>query len=312
MSNQHIPRDAFVSQLEARLRADLGRQRLATPAPQWLPRSTRGLVLATATLVAISMAVGGGVVAAAYQAQQNEQRDLLVGTYEQRAELARRRLDLARRQLEEVQGRVAVGLEVPLNVGAARLKVNEADTEVTLVELDLAEVRATGREPMRSVSAPLVSGRDFVTERWQVEASVPAAALELAKRHVEATKTRYDVGLANTVDVETAAARQIDLEAAVQLAQRKMAIRQCFLKGSMSAAVADLRVLEVETEQQRSSLARRIDFSRRQIQDVRLRVEIGTAAPLDLAESEVRLQELQLALTKADYELALIRRQLAK
>jgi outer membrane protein TolC len=80
----------------------------------------------------------------------------------------------------------------------------------------------------------------------------------------------------------------------------------------MSAAVADLRVLEVETEQRRTSLARRIDFSRRQMQDIRLRVEIGTAAPLDVAGAEVRLQELQLALTKADYELALIRRQLVK
>ena len=80
----------------------------------------------------------------------------------------------------------------------------------------------------------------------------------------------------------------------------------------MSAAGAGLRLLEVETDQQRTALARRIDFARRQMDDLRIRAKIGTASPLEVAEAEVRLQELQLALTKAVYELALIRRQLGK
>jgi outer membrane protein TolC len=258
------------------------------------------------------MAVGGGVVAASYEAQQNQLRESLIDVYELREDLARRRLALARQQLEEIEGRVSVGIQSVAAVLEKRLNVTEAEAEVNLVELDLAEVRAAGREPMKGVSAPRVGGRDFVTERWQAEATVTAAALEFAKQATEAARTRFEVGLANNVDVETAAARQIDLEAAVQVAQRKMAIRQTFLRGGMPAAVADLRVLEAEAEHRRTSLARRIDFARRQMQDARTRVEIGTMAPLELAEAEVRLQELQLALTKADYELALIRRQLAK
>jgi outer membrane protein TolC len=312
MSNRHEPRDAFVSQLEDRLRAELDRPRLAPPAPGWMPRSRLGLALATAAVVIVSMAMGGGVVAAAYEAQQNELRDMLVGTFEQQAAIAAQRLDMARRQLRVAEDRLAVGLEGQAAVGDARLKVSEAEAALRVIELDLAEVRATGREPMKTVSAPLVSGRDFVLERWQVEMSVPAAALELAKRNVQAAQRRFEVGLANAVDVEAAGARQIDLESAIQLAQRKIGIRQAFLRGGMSAAVADLRVLEVETEQQRTALARRIDFARRQMDDLRIRAKIGTASPLEVAEAEVRLQELQLALTKADYELALIRRQLGK
>jgi outer membrane protein TolC len=312
MSSRHEPREAFVSQLEDRLRAELDRPRLAPPAPGWMPRSRLGLALATAAVVIVSMAMGGGVVAAAYEAQQNELRDMLVGTFEQQAAIAAQRLDMARRQLRVAEDRLAVGLEGQAAVGDARLKVSEAEAALRVIELDLAEVRATGREPMKTVSAPLVSGRDFVLERWQVEMSVPAAALELAKRNVQAAQRRFEVGLANAVDVEAAGARQIDLESAIQLAQRKIGIRQAFLRGGMSAAVADLRVLEVETEQQRTALARRIDFARRQMDDLRIRAKIGTASPLEVAEAEVRLQELQLALTKADYELALIRRQLGK
>jgi outer membrane protein TolC len=312
MSSRHEPREAFVSQLEDRLRAELDRPRLAPPAPGWMPRSRLGLALATAAVVIVSMAMGGGVVAAAYEAQQNELRDMLVGTFEQQAAIAAQRLDMARRQLRVAEDRLAVGLEGQAAVGDARLKVSEAEAALRVIELDLAEVRATGREPMKTVSAPLVSGRDFVLERWQVEMSVPAAALELAKRNVQAAKTRFDVGLANAVDVEAAGTQQIELESAIQLIQEKIRIRQAFLRGGMNATVADLRVLEAETVRQRTALARRIDFARRQMDDLRIRMEIGTTNRLEVAEAEVRLQELQLALTKADYELALIRRQLGK
>jgi outer membrane protein TolC len=301
-----------VSQLEDRLRAELDRPRLAPPAPGWMPRSRLGLALATAAVVIVSMAMGGGVVAAAYEAQQNELRDMLVGTFEQQAAIAAQRLDMARRQLRVAEDRLAVGLEGQAAVGDARLKVSEAEAALRVIELDLAEVRATGREPMKTASAPLVSGRDFVLERWQVEMSVPAAALEMAKRNAQAAQRRFEVGLANAVDVEAAGTRQIELESAIQLIQEKIGIRQAFLKGLISAAGADLRVLEAETEQRRTALARRIEFARRQMDDLRIRVEIGTPSPLEMAEAEVRLQELQLALAKADYELALIRRQLGK
>lgn len=36
----------------------------------------------------------------------------------------------------------------------------------------------------------------------------------------------------------------------------------------------------------------------------------GTANPLNLAEAELRLQELQLEMSRADYDLLLIRKQL--
>jgi len=312
MSNPHEPRDAFVAQLEDRLRADLGRRHLAAPAPRWLPRTTRGLVFATAALVVVSMAVGGGAVSAAYQAQQGAQRDTLVTTLEQRLDLSRKRLDLVRQRHDEMQRRVATGVEDPAAVADARLNVTEAEVNVSLIELDIAEVRATGREPMPSVSAPLVNGRDFVIERWQLEAQVPAAAREVGKMAVDLWKRRYAVGVANNNDVEKASARLIEVESVEQLIQQKIAIRQAFLKRTLTAAVADLRVMEVEAEQRRTILSRRIEFSRRQLQDLEVRTQIGIVLPVEVAEAKLRLQELELARSKADYDLALIRKQLGK
>jgi hypothetical protein len=312
MSGAHEPREEFVNQLELQLRADLRRRNLAAGAHTWMPQSRIAVALAIAAVAIASMALGGGVVAAAYEARLSEQRDVLLETVEGRAAIAKQRLALATQQLRNVQQRVAVGIEPTESVPDAQFKVNEAEAELKSIELDIAEIRATGREPVSALSAPLVSGRDFVTERWRVEMSVPAAALELEKVRAQAARGRFDVGLANAMEVEAAGTRLIELESAVEVFRRKIEIRQTFLKGGLAAAAADLRGLEAETDLRRTALGRRIDFARRQVRDLKARIDVGTANPLNLAEAELRLQELQLEMTRADYDLLLIRRQLGK
>lgn len=310
MSGAHEPREEFLQQLELRLRADLRRRDLSAGAPTWMPQSRLAVALAMAAIVIVSMAIGGSVVAAAYQARLHEQRDLLLKTFEQRSAIAKQRLALAMEQLRTLQQRASIGIEPQESVADAQLNVTEAEAELKTIELDIAEIHATGREPMHTVSAPPIAGRDFVTERWRVEMSVPAAALELQKVRAQAARNRFDVGLANAIDVEAAGTRLIELEAAIEVFKRKIGIRQTFLKGGLPAAVADLRGLEAETDLRRTTLARRIDLARRHVQDLKARIEIGTANPLNLAEAELHLQELQLAMTKADYDLLLIRKQL--
>lgn len=312
MSGAHNPREEFVNQLEHHLRADLRRRDLAARAHTWMPRSRKAVALAIAAVAVASMAVGGGVVAVAYEARLSEQRDLLLGNFEQRAILAKQQLALRTQQLRDMEQRVSVGIEPQQSVLDARFKVNEAEAELKSIELNLGEIRATGREPMNALSAPLISGRDFVSERLLVEMSVPAAALEREKVRAQAVRSRFEVGMANAIDVDTAETRTIELESAVEVFQRKMRIRQAFLKGAVPAAVADLRGLEAETDLRRTTLARRIDFARRQVRDLQSRIEIGTANPLNLAEAQLRLQELQLEMSRTEYDLLLIRQQLGK
>jgi Outer membrane efflux protein len=102
------------------------------------------------------------------------------------------------------------------------------------------------------------------------------------------------------------------LEASVEAFERKLTIRQTFLKGGVPAQVAELQGLEAENERRRAILARRIESARRRVQDLQTRIEVGTANPIELGEAKLRLQELQLEMTKADYDLLLIRKQLGK
>ena len=103
LSGAHEPRQEFVNDLELVLRADLRRRSLAAGTGSWLPQSRIAAALTIAAVAIVSMAVGGGVVATAYEARLNEQRDLLLDTFEQRAAVAKQRVALAMRQLRDVQ-----------------------------------------------------------------------------------------------------------------------------------------------------------------------------------------------------------------
>ena len=102
------------------------------------------------------------------------------------------------------------------------------------------------------------------------------------------------------------------MEAAVEAFDQKLAIRQAFLKAGLTATGADLRGLQAENESRRKVLTQQIDVARRRVEDLRKRAEVGTANSIEVLEAELRLQVLQLELTKADYDLLLIRKQLGK
>ena len=312
MSGAHEPREEFVTQLELQLRTDLRRRQLASRGRSWMPQSIAATALAAAAVAIVSMALGGGIVAASYEARLNQQRDLLLTTFEQRAVLAKQQLALAIQQLKALQERVAIGIEPQESVQGLQFKVNEAEAELKTIELDIAEIKTTGREPMQTMSAPQVGSRDFVTERWRVEMAVPASAIALERARLQALQKRVDVGLVAPIEVDAARIRLIELESAVEVFQRRVAIRQSFLKGELPAAVADLRGLEAETDMRRTTLARRIELARRQVKDLQTKIDTGAINPLALAESRLHLQQLELDMTKAEYELALIRKQLAK
>src|SRR5262245_36292308 len=153
MRNTHEPEDSFVEKLEWQVGREVRRRNSLAQAPRWMTWSRARLATAAAALILVSMAIGGAAVAAAYEAQNNERKDQLASYYEQQLELAKRRLAMLSEQMTNAQQRVSVGLAGDTDLLEARGKVTEAQTEIQLHELSLAEVRATGQEPRPQLSA---------------------------------------------------------------------------------------------------------------------------------------------------------------
>src|SRR5262245_40540996 len=103
MHDKHEPRNEFVERLEGQIGREVRRRNRSAEAPQWLEWSRMKTVLAAIILMLVSMAIGAAAAATAYQAQDNERRDLLISSFERRSELARQRLTSATEQLQALE-----------------------------------------------------------------------------------------------------------------------------------------------------------------------------------------------------------------
>src|SRR5687767_2513729 len=110
MRDRHEPNEEFVEKLEWQIGREVRQRNRAAQSPRWTTWSPAKAFAAVAGLMVISMVIGGAVVAAAYQAQSNERRDQLVTNFEQRADLARKRLAMATEQMQTAEQRHSMGL----------------------------------------------------------------------------------------------------------------------------------------------------------------------------------------------------------
>jgi hypothetical protein len=258
------------------------------------------------------MAAGGAVVAGAYQAQSNERRDTIAAALERRLDIAKQALTLVETTVKADQVRMDVGMATPQDLRDSRIKLASARAQVKSIELQLAEVRLSGREPGLEISAPLVSGRDFVSERLRADLTVPEAALEFEKARLRDAQIRVEIGTLHPIEAQEARALTAEIEFVIEGIRRKLEIRQRFLKGEYDAVQTDLRVLESEAEQRRKVLLPKIELAKKEEELLKQRFLVGSANRVELAEAAMRLNQLNLELSKAEVDLAVIRLRLQK
>ena len=310
MQDIHEPRADFVERLERRIIDDVRRRNRQVAERRWVwPFDFRSSVV-VAALMLLSIALGAGVTAASYQAQDEARRTRLVADLERLAELARQRLAAARARLDVMERDVAIGTAAPVERLPRRVDVAEAQGQVAVIELQLEEVRVTAREPLDDLSAPLVGGRDFVSKRLRSEIGVPVAVLEIERLRLRDAEQRQALGVADVLEVEVATAKVAELGAAVEGLRRKLEIRGRFVAGRADGAETELRALEATALARQQSLTSRVMVARQQVDRMTEKVTVGTGTRVDLAEATYRLQGLEADMAKADLDVEIVRRQL--
>jgi hypothetical protein len=310
MRDKHEPRSEFIERLQSQITTEVQRRNRLSASPRWPMASPWKLAAVAAVLVIVSMAAGGAAVAAAYQAQSNERRDILLSGYMQRLQLTQQRLDLANRELQDAQQKFQMGLVPQLATLEAQLKVAEVTAQLKTLESEVQEIRLTGSEPLDVVSAPVVGGRDFVTERLSNARTFPQVALQLEESRLQAAQRRVAVGIAEPGEVEAAQMHVVELKASLDTMLKKLTIRQQLLRKEIDATRADLLVLEADAQLKVNTLKPRITQATRELERVKRMVNVGTAQNLDLAQAQMKLAELNSDLAAAELELLLIQQKL--
>jgi multidrug resistance efflux pump len=304
MHQRHEPDNEFVERLEWHIGHEARRRNQAPGNPG---RSPVRVALMAVGLALLSMGVGAAAVAATYQAQNNERRGVLINGLDQRAQVAKARIEAARAQLKEAERQVALGVLGPDSVLKARAAVEQAEAELKSIEFQLQETRITGREPLDEVSSPLVSGRDFVSERMRAEFSVAETQLKVAKARLSETERKLSLGLIGMMDVEIARAEHRQAEASLEGLRRRLEIRQQFVGNKINPSETELLALEGEAQQRARAVKAQVDVARFELERTQTLVQKGLASTRILAEATFKLRSLETELAKVQLDLAVIR-----
>ena len=303
MNTIHRPDPEFVGNLERELRLTVRRQgRFANglSAPVMVMRKLRW----TTGLVALAaMCIGSAATFAVTHRLRAQTADLIIARAEAHLEFASARLELFGEELQETESRAAAGLIEPEHLDQMQLELAHVEAEAAARALDVQEARITGRDSDNSLSAPTWRGRDFVSERLELQrALLVARAAILDKR---ASKYASDSHQSSTIAREQEATR-----AALASMDGRLALRQDYLSGARTARQVELAQMRWSIEPQREMSTRRVNELQQQLDRMRALVEAGLASRAEARAVEMAFRAAVLQLDLAELEMQILERKL--
>lgn len=205
----HRPTPEFRDRLE---RDVISAYRLDRALDEARPRSTAWM--RAAAVVIASVAIGATAGLAPAQIRDSARRDSLLQAAQADASIAMLRLQLAQQEEADVKRKVDAGALDVQSLADADAQLHAAESQVMRLRYNIEEITATSQPPRDDLNSPLVKGRDFVTNRLQLEAYAAQQALTAAERAADAAERRVRVG---------AAGEQASLDARLELARAKAA-----------------------------------------------------------------------------------------
>jgi outer membrane protein TolC len=157
------------------------------------------------------------------------------------------------------------------------------------IRLNVEEVEASGQPVQDDVTSPRIGGRDFVSERLELDRRAAALEAEAASTLLRDVRRRQDVGLAGEVDVlqvEAEAARAVNV---LQAVQETLALRGRFLEGGLTVeeATRQRMLLLARSELRSAEQALVVETTRHD--RLESQFELGLVREVDLLEARLAM-----------------------
>lgn len=298
MPDRNEPDPQFVDRLEWQLASEFRRRDRLKPAP--------GRIAVPRSVFALSLAVGVLLMAVA----ATKAADLIKDSWRKKIEVARLEtevkiktafLELKKERADEAEKKSTLGLISEDETLTAKLGADRAAADLEKSVLDLEEVNASGETPRDELYAPLAGGRDFVSERLQVEKKVLQLDLDLRRARTERTlRQRIAVGVVPQSALDDFLASLAGQEAAIADIENRLGLRRRFLAGEISAGELEIQARMSAAEKDLKEARSSIERMQARLADLRAKEAAGL-----VTSDEVRGAQLGLDFAQAKADLAL-------
>lgn len=301
-SGTHQPTSEFRASLEREVSRALRRESatMAEAARGRLPRV--GMVVA----LAVTLAIGTVIGSAPAQIRDARQRDALISVVQAEINIAEIQLHAASADFTFVEARHNAGVINMAEVEKARAELLTAESRLLISKLNLEEVSASGRPARDDLAAPLVGGRDFVSERIRPELQPAQRRLSVAEANLAFTRRRYDLDLVSGVVVQESQSRVAEHRDRIALLAGRLSLREEFLKGGLAPLQLEQRALLLQLRQELTRAQERHQIAEANFAFTRTRAEAGVVGRADLLRAELEVAESAVLIQKLTVRIGML------
>jgi outer membrane protein TolC len=301
----HTPDPEFVNLLEWELKSVMRRQGSldGTSGGGRLLKFRLGTTLA---LALVSMFVGGAGTYAAMRSADGRAAALYIARSEALLEIARTQREHVAQELAKTEARFQQGAVTEQQLQQMEAQLLQAESETKVRELELAETLITGKKSNDALSAPLVDGRDFVTERMTARRRPIQRRHELMIDQARRNQERIDAGVASARELWAAQAQVAGAEEELTQLEKRITLRASFLAGDLSAADVELQDMRFAAVAARDMAVRQAEVLAEQYKRLTLLSERGLVSDAELQAAEADWQTAEAHVELAELELRIL------
>jgi len=254
MSKNFEPDKQFVDRLEWQLASEFRRAGRLRPAAGRVA-VPRGVV--AAALVAGVLLTGVAATKAADLIKDSWRKKIELARVETDVKLKEARLASLREAAGAAEARVAAGLIDQEEYLSLKLAGDSAALELKRSVLGREEVKASGEMPRDELYAPIVDGRDFVSERLKVESEIQGLGLKASERRLARVEKLAALGLVPVEELAGVRAEIAARKGQIGKIAERLDLRRRFLAGEMTAQDVEIKDrISAAGENLRRALAR--------------------------------------------------------
>ena len=298
MNKNYEPDNQFVDRLEWQLSSEFRRaNRLKT---------SSGKIAVSRRMVAIAITIGVlmtgvAVTKAADYIKESWQKKIEMARVETEVELKKVQLESIREIASDMKARVSNGLIREDEYQAMKIAVKKAELDFKKSQLNLEEVQMSGEIPRNELYAPLVGGRDFVSERLELDKMEIELEIYLISRHLKRIKKLTEEGLIQDHELDQVMTVIANQEAHLDKIQQRLDLRSSFLEGEITAR-------EVEIESRLTAAENHLHHAQSKVDSLEQQLTRFQAleARGGITRSETRQLEFALDAAQAELKLAVL------
>jgi hypothetical protein len=295
MTELHEPTPEFLEGLEDELTRAFRRNR-----PD--PSRFRGVVIAVVCVI-----LGAAGTLASGQVQDSRRRDALLQDAQAELELAKVRYDLAVSAYAQAKRMSELAVLSERSLGEADAERRAMELKLQRAQLTVAEIAASSQPARDDVGAPLVKGRDYVLERWQLDQAAAQNDMVAAERILADSERKMRMGVVGAEVVEESRAAALRARAALEAETSRIALRKEFVAGRATVAQATTRLHQHQLERDIAQAQAQLSLAQSRLARMRQMREAGLITELEVQRAALESLERAVELQKAKEQLELLK-----